>query len=173
MSPASVTVRPHHLYGSSLSVPPASYVERLFGSSVAMWEMYVQPGSIPGSMPIEFTQWNSLQIEKGHESVASAVQTSLLLMNYSRAHFRGNEILNEVLRTSSAECMAELCKVIDLNGKSVVELMKREKNSQFTQSWVGLGGQRWDDKRLTSSVGAPRPRPEEERLGELKAISRG
>lgn len=33
--------------------------------------------------------------------------------------------------------MAELCKVIDLNGKSVVELMRREKNSQFTQSWVG------------------------------------
>lgn len=74
------------------------------------------------------------------ESVPSAVQTSLLLMSYSRAHFRGNEILNEVLRTSSAECMAELCKVIDLNGNSVVELMKRAKNSQFTQSWGG--GQR-------------------------------
>lgn len=55
-------------------------------------------------------------------------------MNYSRAHFRGNEILNEVLRTSSAECMAELCKVIDLNGKSVVELMEREKNPQCTWS---------------------------------------
>lgn len=55
-------------------------------------------------------------------------------MNYSRTHFRGNEILNEVLRTSSAECMAEFCKVIDLNGKSVGELMKREKNSEFT--WI-------------------------------------
>lgn len=60
-------------------------------------------------------------------------------MNYSRAHFRGNEILNEVLRTSSAECMAELCGVIDLNGKSLVELMKHEKNSQCT--WKGGGGE--------------------------------
>lgn len=89
----------------------------------------------PGSISVEFTQRNSLQIEKEQESVASALQTSLLLMNYSRAHFRGNEILNEVLRTSSAECMAELCGVIDLNGKSLVELMKREKNSQCT--WKG------------------------------------
>lgn len=32
------------------------------------------------------------------------------------------------------ECMAELRKVIDLNGKPVVELMKRGKNSQFTRS---------------------------------------
>lgn len=120
--------------------PPNAFPS--FGSSVAMWEMYVQPGSISGSIPIEFTQWNSLQIEKGHESVASAVQTSLLLMNYSRAHFRGNEILNEVLWTSSAECMAELCKVIDLNGKSVVELMKREKNSRRV-GWAWGAEVRW------------------------------
>lgn len=58
-------------------------------------------------------------------------------MNYSRAHFRGNEILNGILRTSSAECMAELRKVIDLNGEPVVELMKRGKNSQFTRSEGG------------------------------------
>lgn len=77
---------------------------------------------------------------------------SLILMNYRRAHFHGNEILNEVLRTSSAECMAELCKVIDFNGKSVVELMKREKNSQFT--WNG-GGDRGEMIKDLQVLGHP------------------
>lgn len=142
------------------------------GTGVTTWGI-ILPGSVLWSAAIEFTHWNSLQIEKRHESVASAVQTSLLLMNYSRAHFRGNEILNGVLRTSSAECMAELRKVIDLNGESVVELMKRGKNSQFTRS---EGGQRWDDKRLAGGVQPPNPprpnsRPEEERSDGLKVAS--
>lgn len=126
---------PSSVSGLSLSVPQRLMLNAFpsFGIGVVMWEL-ILPGRVPGSIPIEFTQWNSLQIEKRNESVASAVQTSLLLMNYSRTHFRGNEILNEVLRTSSAECMAEFCKVIDLNGKSVGELMKREKNSEFT--WI-------------------------------------
>lgn len=98
------------------------------------------PLAFPQSAPVGFTHRNSRQIEKRQESVASAPQTSLLLMNYSRAHFRGNEILNGLWRTSSAECVAELRKVIDSNGKSAVELMKREKNPQLTWSRRRRGG---------------------------------
>lgn len=65
--------------------------------------------------------------------MVSVVQMSLVLMNYSRAHFSSNEILNGVLRTSSPLCVAELYKVIDLNENSLLDLMKHEKHFQFTQ----------------------------------------
>ncbi len=65
--------------------------------------------------------------------MATVVQMSLLLMNYTRAHFSSNEILNGVMRTSTPLCIAELYKVMDLNGNSLLALMKHEKHSQFTQ----------------------------------------
>ena len=77
------------------------------------------------------------------KSVATVVQMSLLLMSYTRAHFSSNEILNGVMRTSSPLCVAEVCKVMDLNGNSLLVLMKHEKHSQFTQGegkWEGGGG---------------------------------
>lgn len=49
--------------------------------------------------------------------------------------------------------MAELCKVIDFNGKSVVELMKREKNSQFTRNGGGDRGEMIKD--LQAVLGHP------------------
>lgn len=58
---------------------------------------------------------------------------SLLFMNYTKAHFSSDEILNGVMRTSSPLCIAELYKVMDLNGSSLPALMKHEKHSQFTQ----------------------------------------
>lgn len=80
------------------------------------------PLSLPGA-----------EIGKKHKTAATVVQMSLLLMNYTRAHFSSNEILNGVMRTSSPLCIAKLYKVMDLNGNSLLALMKHEKHSQFTQ----------------------------------------
>lgn len=92
------------------------------------------------SIPIEFAWQNGGEIGKRHKRVAIVVQMSLLLTNYSRAHFSSYEILNGVMRTSSPLCIAELYKVMDLNGNSLLALMKHEKHSQFTQregEWEG------------------------------------
>lgn len=82
--------------------------------------------------------------EENHKTVATVIQMSLLLMNYTRAHFSSNEILNGVIRTLSPLCIAELYKVMDLNGNSLLVLMKHKKHSQFTQregEWEG--GVKW------------------------------
>ncbi len=95
-------------------------------------------------IPVEFAWRNAVEIGKRHKTVATVVQMSLLLMNYTRAHFSSNEILNGVMRTSTPLCIAELYKVMDLNGNSLLALMKHEKHSQFTQGegeWEG--GVKW------------------------------
>lgn len=95
-------------------------------------------------IPVEFARRNAVEIGKRHKTVATVVQMSLLLMNYTRAHFSGDEILNGVMRTSSPLCIAELCKVMDLNGNSRLALMKHEKHSQFTQGEGECeGGVKW------------------------------
>lgn len=58
---------------------------------------------------------------------------SLLFMNYTKAHFSSNEILNGVMRTSLPLCITEPYKIMDLNGNSLPALMKHDKHSQFTQ----------------------------------------
>lgn len=93
--------------------------------------------SLRRSIPVfSFSCSKGADIGLRHETGASVVQTSLLLMNYSRAHFGSNEILNGVLRKSSPLCITELHKVIDLNGNSLLDLMKHEKHSQFIQGEV-------------------------------------
>lgn len=57
---------------------------------------------------------------------------SLLLTNYTRAHFRSNKILSEVMRTSSPLCMADLYEVMELNESPLLALMQHEKHFQFT-----------------------------------------
>lgn len=156
MSAASVTPPPI-ICVQLISVSPCCFIraspssQSSLGTGVTTWGI-ILPGSVTRRAAIEFTHWNSLQIEKRHESVASAVQTSLLLMNYSRAHFRGNEILNGVLRTSSAECMAELRNVIDLNGEPVVELMKRGKEFPVYTEWGGDRGEMIKDSLAVFSL---------------------
>lgn len=88
-------------------------------------------GSFGRASPLSFfLPW---KLERGTKTAATVVQMSLLLMNYSRAHFSSDGILNGVMRTSSPLCIAELYKVMDLNGNSLLALMKHEKHSQFTQ----------------------------------------
>lgn len=112
----------------------------LFGRHCWCWCMqnYRQcfRGGSDGPSPLGFSCSKAADIGLRHKTVASVVQMSLLLMNYSRAHFSSNEILNGVLRKSSPLCITELHKVIDLNGNSLLDLMKREKHSQFTQGEV-------------------------------------
>lgn len=91
------------------------------------------------SIPVVFAWWSAAEIGKRHKTVATVVQMSLLLMNYTRAHFSSNEILNGVMRTSSPLCITELYKVMDLNGNSLLALMKHENHSQFTQRVRGRG----------------------------------
>lgn len=68
--------------------------------------------------------------------------------------------------------MAELRKVIDLNGEPVVELMKRGKNSQFTGSGGGGRGEMIKDLlAVFSHLYPPNFRPEEERSDNLKVAS--
>lgn len=96
------------------------------------------------SIPVEFAWQSSVEIGKRHQTAVTVVQMSLLLVNYTRAHFSHNEILNGVMRTSSPLCITELYKVMDLNGNSLLALMKHEKNSQFTQRGrVWEGGVKW------------------------------
>lgn len=66
-----------------------------------------------------FAWRNAAEIGKRHQAAATVVQTSLLLMNYSGAHFSGDGILNGVMRTSSPLCVADLYEVMDLNGNSL------------------------------------------------------
>lgn len=88
-------------------------------------------GSFGAASPLSFF---AVEIGKRRKKTsATVVQTSLLLMNYSRAHFSSDGILNGVMRTSSPLCIAELYKVMGLNGNSLLALMKHEKHSQFTQ----------------------------------------
>lgn len=85
------------------------------------------------SIFLEIARQNTAEHEKRHKAVAMAVQMSLLFMNYTKAHFSSNEILNGVMRTSSPLCITEPYKIMDLNGNSLPALMKHDKHSQFTQ----------------------------------------
>lgn len=99
------------------------------------------------SIPVELAWLNAKEIGERHKSVATVVQMSLLLMNYTRAHFSSNKILNGVTRTSSPLCMTDLYKAMHLNENSLLALMKHEKHFQFTETegaWQeGVKWQKW------------------------------